>query len=492
MTARRLALAPLLLAAAGVLGMPARATGAEIIAGRLSATGDVRLRWQTIDTDGLLTGLYGEPLVPGTSFLHRFYLEVSGQVTGRITAGGLLRVSNEPERVLALGPDYLSNQFGSAFLAAEWPAVALRAGYYRTHLTPFGLMRWDQEDLGLGGAQRGCSVCGGARAGILSESLEEIGPDLTFEGARAEGAIGALDLDWSVLYARPHAATLDLVPGLGIFDEETYRYHQDLVAARAVHSRLHAPSLGFRRLGATFYHVRDDPENPPCPTLPEAAICSALEQSAAGADFRFPIGRRFVAAGEWLATAARPDARGDSLPVEWDHGLSLSGELVLWPEHLVLRSAYLYLGADFLSPYSALTYRPNRSGQRHRLTATAGPVAVEAFFRRVRPVVAEFAVPERAWLEAEQVTSIQGTFDWRFGIQLLAGWQEERRSINARGEWEDDYRSAEQRILLLELQRETRPAVFYVTQQWLSEEAIEEASGESSGTMLLAGAKVRF
>ena len=90
------------------------------------------------------------------------------------------------------------------------------------------------------------------------------------------------------------------------------------------------------------------------------------------------------------------------------------------------------------------------------------------------------------------MTSIQGTYGWRYGLELLAGWQEERRSINARGEWEDDYRSAEQGILLVELHCETKPAVFYVTQEWLSAEDIEVAKGESSGTMLLAGAKARF
>ncbi len=473
--------------------MPDVGHGASLLEGRVELTGDVRLRWLQSDVDGgVITGLYGEPLRQQTSFLHRFTLAVEGRLTDRLMAGGLIRISNEPDRVLALGPDYFSSSFGSAFIAAQWPAFEARGGYYPVHTTPLGLMRWDREDLGLGGSQRGCSVCGGASAGVLLESLEEIDDDLTFEGARVGGTVDRFDLDWMVLYARPQAATLDEVPGIGVFDEETFRYHQDLITGRLIFSRLHAPTLGFRRLGLAVYHVRDDPANPPCPTLPESPTCFAHEQSAFGVDIRLPLGRRLLAEGEWLRTAAREDARGDSLPVAWENGFRLTGELVILPERLRLNSAYLWLGERFDSPYSALTYRPNRTGQRHRLTATLTAVDLEAFVRLTRPVAPEWVVANRARLHSERLLSGQGSFIWRERWRAIAGIQVERRELDVLAGWEGDYRDGDRRIVLAEIHYMMDVLDLYFSQQWIHEEEPRAAADTSTATVVALGARARF
>jgi hypothetical protein len=313
------------------------------LAERLNIRGDARTRWLQVDVDGRPpSGLFGEPLRQENSLLHRLFLEVEVQATDRITAGGLLRLSNEPDRVLRLGPDYFSRTEGSAFIAARWPSLSARLGFYRVHFTPLTLQRWDLDDIGLGGAQGGCAVCGGTAAGVLIKSLEELQSDITFEGGRLDGTVG-LGLDWTVLYARPKEATLDQILNLGVFDETTFQYHQDLYAARVVLSQLHAPTLSFARLGASLQVIRDQEGNPECPTLPEAPLCWVLDQEAFGLDYRLPVGRRLVLDGEWLRAARQADARGDSVPTRWSNSFRITGDLIVLPERLVVKSAYLRL-----------------------------------------------------------------------------------------------------------------------------------------------------
>jgi hypothetical protein len=459
---------------------------------RLSVSADARTRWLQVDVDGQApSGLFGESLEQGTSLLHRLFVEVEARATDRIRAGGLLRLSNEPERILRLGPDYFSRPEGSVFIAAEWPSLRARAGYYQACFTPLTLMRWDLDDIGLGGTHGGCAVCSGASAGTLIESLEELGKELTFEGGRLDGTVG-IGLDWSLLYARPREAALDEIPVLGVFDEETFQYHQDLYAARAVLSRLHAPSLTFDRLGASLLVVRDQAENPGCPTAPEAPLCRAIEQEAFGLDYRLPVGRRLVLEGEWLRTAHQADARGDSADTRWSNGFRITGVLTLKPKQLVVKSAYLRLEAPVGSPYGALTYIGNRTGHRHRLLAVLEPVTAEAFVRWAEPVSDEWLATDRARIEAEWQVSGQLSIALPHDLRLLAGYQHERTDLDVEPEWVGIYRRFRREIGLVELSYGSKEVKLSLSQQWIWEEEARRDFGNGNAAIASFSAKAVF
>jgi len=114
----------------------------------LDFSGDVRIRLRYVDSakPSPVRGTYGELLTRGFSYQNRFVLEVAYPVTGKISVGGKLRVSNEGEIVLRTGPEYLSSEFGSVFAAYETPALRSRFGYYDIHYSPLTLMRWDLRD----------------------------------------------------------------------------------------------------------------------------------------------------------------------------------------------------------------------------------------------------------------------------------------------------------------------------------------------------------
>ncbi len=458
---------------------------------RITVTGDVRARWLQVDVDGpSLTGIYGEALKPQTSFFHRFFLTVEGQVNRHVTAGGLLRVSNEPDNVLLLGPHYFSRPEGSAFVAMRYGNVHGRIGYYDVHFTPLTLMRWDMADIALGGTQRACGVCGGTTAAVLIESLEEPGPDLTFEGARAGGTVGE-GLDWTVLYARPKEATLDRVPGLPIFDEDTFQHHQDLYAGRAVYSQLHDASLTFRRVGATVMHVRDDPRNPGCPTVETDPLCFAMMNTAFGLDARVPIARFATLEGEWLRTAQRDDHRGDASRTRWSNGFRATAHAVLAARTIGVRLAYLRFEEHFSAPYSALTYLGNRSGLRARVTAERGPLTVDTFVRRLEPIEPESADPQDlTLLDSELTASFQVSAEMGKGWQILAGAQFERTDIVRESGCDCDYRSGERWIGLGELSFTLDELRLSILHQVIREDQID--LDESDATITSVSARARF
>ncbi len=482
-------------------------TRAEI-GDRIKISGDVRTRWLQVDVDGpAISGLYGESLEPQTSLFHRLFLEVEGEVTKSITAGGLLRVSNEPESVLRLGPDYFSRPEGSAFVALRWRWLRARGGYYSAHLTPLTLMRWDLDDIALGGSARAGCACGGALAATIVESFEEPAPDLRFEGMRADGAVGE-SVDWSLLYARPREPVLEwelVTPPL--FEPTTFQYHQDLYAGRVVLSRFHEPTMTFWRVGATVIHVRDDPgnRNPGCPAAEDFPLCFAMENTAFGLDAHLPIGHlslfdrlildRIIFEGEWLRNAHREDRRSPGTESLWANGVRATLGFELLSRKLSVESAYLRLEDGFISPYSAVTYGGNRAGHRHRVRAELGPVTTEGFLRWLAPVDDEWVrvgVVEQYEITRELTASLQASAavykDWR----VLAGLQMERRSVDPKPAYEDDYRDGNRSIGLAELSYALRACRFSLVHQAIREESPDRDSEVSDATITSLTARANF
>jgi hypothetical protein len=447
----------------------------------LAYRGEVQVRWLQVDVDGRPPGgLYGEPLAQQTALQRRLLFELRAEIDRRLHAGGLLRLSNEPERVLVLGPDYYARPEGSAFIELTLAALRARAGYYTVHWTPLTLMRWDEADIALGGTQRGCACGGGAAAGVLVESLESIQPDLTLEGLRADGALGH-GLDWTVLYARPIEAHIETVPELGILDTESFRYHRDLYAARLVGSRLHHPTLGFRRVGLTVLHVRDDPAHPDCPA-PTLAVCEALAHTAAGVDTRLPVGRHLLLEGEWLRTATRADTRGEAPDADWATAYRLTGLVRLAP--LTLASAWIHLGADFAAPFGAVTYAANRRGHRHRLTVAHRGIELTVFGRWREPVEREWVdASAQAALGTERIGSVEIGAELGAGWRARAGYQHDHQEVERRAGAPLTQRDGRRDVTTLELVHERDGLRLELDQQWLWEAPAGAAGGSGTATV---------
>jgi hypothetical protein len=467
-------------------------------ADRVTITGRTDVRWLQVDIDDRApSGLFGESLQQGTTLLRRALVEITGQVSDRVTAGAILRLSNEPDAVLRLGPDFYGRPEGSAFASVRTRFARARVGYFPIYFTPLTLMRWDVDDLGLGGVQRGCGVCGGATSAVLIESLEEIRSELTFEGARLDGGIGE-SIDWTAFYARPKAATRDETPGLaGIFDTETFQYHQDLYGVRAAFSRLHLPTLTSRQIGVTVLHARDDPFNPFCPADdPLCHLYPAAQVTGAGLDLRCPIGERILIEGEWLRTAARHDTRGESSDslraTRWASGVRAAAAFVVIPDHVRLASAYLRLEEFFGSPYGALTYGPNREGHRHRLAVDLPPISIAVFVRHL-------ATPGRQCLEdcaaeLDVTTTLSGQAGVRFaeGAEASIGFQRDRDDIETPAGGGDAFRDTVRDILQVEASAALDGFKLALVQQWIREQNLrrERPDGEANITSLTAA--VRF
>jgi len=474
-----------------LLGLAAPVWAAETdLADRIRFHGDADVRWLQVDVDGRSpSGLYGEVLVPGTTFLRRMRLEVTARVSAAVTAGGLVRLSNEPDAVLRLGPDYYGRPEGSAFVAVRTPRIRLRFGYYPVSLTPLTLMRWDEADLGLGGAQSGCG-CAGASAAVLLESLERIGPEITFEGARADGSLGS-SLDWTVLYARPREAVLDVVAAQFV-DMSTFQYHQDLVAARLVYSQIHLPTLTFTRLGMTALHVRDDPHHPTCPSTPEDPLCQAPRMSGLGVDVRVPIGRWVVLEGEWLRTSAEEDVRDPAGSAVWAHGGAATALVSFLDDHLGGAASYLYFEPGFTSPYGALTYVGNREGPRLRGHLQIGPVSLRGFGRRLEPQEREWVQEDRAALGWEAVVAGTALLELAPWWKMGGGYQREITAVDVDPSHTAGFRDGRRDIAQLELGGEVDGFEWRLMQQWIREVDVVVGLEDAEASIATVSVRGRF
>jgi len=429
---------------------------------RLEAHAWGRFRWMDIDTTGAAaTGVFGEDITPGSSFRHRLALELVYAVTPSLQAGGLLWLSNEGLAVLRSGPDYLSSEWGSAFVRYETQGrvpglgplrASLRAGYYDVDFTPLTLMRWDKDDSPISGGQRvqGCGVCGGEAgpAGFLrSESLEQLGPRYRFEGAR--GDVSWMErIDLLGLYARPLVRYPDALTDCGAILQADMRYRQELYAGRMT-AQLSVPWVSdLAALSGTVLQAKDLPDDWLCPVRPRYEPGSAVVY---GADAHVPLPLRAQATAEiarsrWearppavtprpepiTATAARAGVNFDIRPRGTAFGLALDDF------RAVLDLGYQHIGANYFSPYSALSYEanlrpsetmtlPGLAGPRGSLRIDWGSWGVGAFVKLLDPVDeaadpgADMPSGKRRmgslWLDEEL---------WRGGV-VTAGWVTDQR-----------------------------------------------------------------
>ncbi len=384
--------------------------------------GRQRVRFLAIDSRGsAAAGPYGEAVAPGNDLLYRFELEMSRRITRNLRVGGMLRISNEGEDVLKSGPKYLGSEWGSAFAEMSSGRFLLRIGYFDITMTPLTLMRWDWADNPRIGGSAGCG-CGAAAGVLLVESLEELGPDLVFEGATV--SVREPGFEARAFYAVPRRAVLTSGQeylrlrwdrarySLEIFGFEGLWRRSDKrtgsswqIGVHSVNSWEDRRSVDFQELG---YNL----------TEPDPWFTSSI----VSAGYNIPLVRHLDLTGEWIlwnearekrAGCACNDTVPFPAPTEGSGGTA--GLVYERAPGWRLRGDYVRVGKDFFSPFAALSYETNREG--FRLSAQVPlwkeEFSATAFYKRLR----ELQTP------APQAEKANGSFiGASVDAQLQSGW----------------------------------------------------------------------
>jgi hypothetical protein len=410
----------------------------------LIARGDARVKFLSVDAEGgNATGPYGESLEPGNSILQRFELEASMRIGRHLRAGGLLRASNEGIAVLRSGPEYYDSEWGSMFASIEAGSFAARLGYFTMHMTPLTMMRWDWNDNPRTGGDAGCGC--GATAGILIvESLEELGPELTFEGATAGWSRG--EFDAGLFYAMPRRAR-DTPAVVWLYGgEEQASYPLEIYGLQARWRRHDQRTGRFWGAGVHLLGHREDPDAIDPVELGYAPF-EHYDGEILTATAEIPLLETVSLEAEWIALCS---ATGGNIGPGHDEEVKLEGSggiagFVAGKEGLLeLRLEYLRLDDGFHSPFAALSYEAGRHGMRSSavLHLPGGWSALSLFYKRLREIEAPEAGAERDELSFAGVTfdvdhpagpggslSWLDRGEWRGG-DLLA-YDESRRTLTA-------------------------------------------------------------
>jgi len=404
---------------------------------RIAVTGNVRIRTMDMQVDrtssigGAPTGPYGEALEQGKSITHRFQCELSARITNSVMAGALLRLSNEDVRILALGPQYFSGAEGSAFAQYASSFLSIRLGYFDTYFTPLSLMRWDLEDNPESGGRATECACAGATGAVLLQSLEELGPKLTFEGANLSSTVADL-MDVNAFYARPRSAH-EVTTGEYLANPEAlgdFAYRQDLYGLRATFNVGRLTGPGKPSVSLHYVTARDDEESAKFPGAAYDHRSLAVKNEVYGAALSIPFQRKLSLDMEFDRTKWDGDVRSALDGVVWGTGWlgTLRAELL---PGLRTSAAYFYLSDGFHSAYGALSYAPGRKGARGNVSVTVGPLYCDLFTKYAEPDENEFvAVP---------MCGVSGCYEEsRFDDQLTIGlWVSAKvlRLVEAGGGW---------------------------------------------------------
>ena len=314
---------------------------------RIRIWGEAKFRLRNLYSDVLHPiGSYGESLEKGQRLNHRMILELEAKISGKLSAGGMLRLSNEGEMVFETGPDHLSNDRGSVFIKYNPRNLRSTFGYYDIYFTPLTLMRWDMEDNPEAGGTSGCA-CPSEGGAIISESLEELGPDLTFEGAKINTSIGDY-VDVVALLARPRIA------------EEGNTYRQYLYGTNIKFFSYHKPSTSFRWLRVTALSMDDDKISVAEPLqIPYNPIRNRIYSL----DFNLPIRKMLLLNGEFALSETNWNLLLAEDKIDQGYATIL-GLWIKYPHRMLTKASYLRMNPKYKSLYSALSYISNRHGFR--------------------------------------------------------------------------------------------------------------------------------
>jgi peroxiredoxin len=412
-------------AGAGGTTRDARAaeSGADV-----SYRGLQRIRLLAIDARGPnAAGIYGEPVNPGSSVRYRVEVEASKRLAAHLRAGALVRISNEGDKVLESGPEYLGSEWGSAFVGVEAARLRVRLGYYSLHMTPLTLMRWDWDDSPRIGGDTGCG-CGGVAAGtLLVESLEELGPDLTVEGALVTW--GGPNLDARLFYAMPRRALETSYVAYRSGAADRARYSLELYGLEARWQRLDRRTGLFWKAGLHAVGSFENRRSVDFAALGYPASTPWLETWTASVTSEIPLVRYASLRGELIAWN-RVDERGvvttdGMVDLSSTGGGGVGGIVIERSERLGLMIDYVHLAPDFFTPFSALSYESNTEGLRvsARAPLVRDVAALSLFYKRLRDVEVVATGAER-----KQISLAGASLDVDVGGAFGAGigWLEEK------------------------------------------------------------------
>jgi hypothetical protein len=332
--------------------------------------------------------------------------------------GGFVRIGNEDEKVLKIGPEYLGSRWGSAFAEASAGRFFARLGYYEISSTPLTLMRWDWDDNPRIGGSAGCG-CGAAAGVLLVESLEELSPELVFEGASV--GYRASDLEARAFYAIPRRANKTRY--WESTAENRANYPLELGGAETAWSRFDARTGSSWKAGLRFIGTWESDRSVDMVKLGYLWPDPSTSSSIVTADWNVPVLRFVDLRGEWmLRNKADENAEAccDTTFTYKGKG-GIAGLVLDPPKGWRFRADYIYLNPEFYSPFAALSYAPNREGARvsAEVPLASDRVVVSLFYKRLRETEASYSGADKeresyfgVSLDAELENGLGGSIGW--------------------------------------------------------------------------------
>lgn len=407
-----------------VLDTPGRAVTGWVFSGRQ------RIRFLGIDSRGIdAAGPYGEEVEPGNNMHYRFEFEISRAINRHLRAGGLLRIGNEGEAVLDAGPQYLGSEWGSAFAELATGGARLRLGYYPVSMTPLTLMRWDWDDNPRIGGTAGCG-CGATAGMLLVESLEELDPELVFEGALA--TYERSHLRTRLFYAIPRRAKeVTFVSGpQGEIDRA--KYSLELYGFESVYRRFDKRTGSFWTAGVHLTGTWENRRSVDFLALKYPVPDPWRASHIATASLRIPVIPHVDATGEWVlwnhtGIDSLNKIYHDIYSYEWrasrasfDGEGGIAGLEFEYSPDLYAKCHYMRLDGGWYSPFAALSYVADREGVRFSGSAPVPetPAVISLFYKRLRALktVSGLEREQESFLgvsvDAELPSNIGGGIGW--------------------------------------------------------------------------------
>jgi peroxiredoxin len=408
----------------------------------ISFRGLQRIRYLGVDSRGDgAAGLYGEPVSSGSGVQYRLEVEASKRLTENLRAGGLLRISNEGRKVLESGPEYLGSEWGSAFAEIGAGDFRFRLGYYDLFMTPLTLMRWDWDDNPRVGGDTGCG-CGGAAAGaLLVESLEELGPDLVFEGALA--TYGHASVEARLFYAIPRRSVETSYNAYRYSGTERARYSQEMAGFEGRWQRLDGRTGSFWKAGVHAITTFENKRSVDFAGLGDSSTDPWVSTWTVSVTGEAPLLRHVRLRGEFVGWN-RTDERGvlteDGLmDAAHEGGGGVGGIAIEKSQGLGALIDYVRLAPDFYAPMAALSYESNTEGLRAsaRMPLGGDIASLSLFHKRLREIDAPLSGMER-----KQISISGASLDVDCGgiLGVGLGWLEKRSQREGSIAPSDSYR----------------------------------------------------
>ena len=216
---------------------------------------------------------------------------------------------------------------------------------------------------------------------LLIESLERLGPDLTFEGANALYTGSFYEL--RAFYAMPKRARMTKYAEYRLTGRSA-RYALELYGAEAKLQRLDSRTGRHQRVGFHFIGTRENERSVDFSSLGYPVAPPWDESSTLSISWELPLLSFAYLRGEWLLFN-KGEIHGsmvdEKTEFDGDGGSGVAGIAASYGDLVELSCDYLRTDPDFFSPFAALSYEENKEGVRGEATIyPSGETAALSFF----------------------------------------------------------------------------------------------------------------